>query len=96
VFLVDFAGLPAPAPAVHVVGDRVLRAPAAVGVVVEVGAGVALAVDVAGQDAVRARRWRRVEMKNRTGNRTGRDLSTAKPSPGLGSGQHTPRLTSGT
>jgi hypothetical protein len=52
--LVELARLPATAPAVHVLRDRVLRAPGAVGVVEEVLAGVALAVDVSRLDAVEA------------------------------------------
>ncbi len=51
-FLVDLAGLPAPAPAVHIVGNRMRRAPGAVGVVEEIVARGAVFVDVTGIDAV--------------------------------------------
>ena len=54
-FLVGLAGLPAPAPAIHVVGNRMVLAPGTIGVIEEIGARIAVAIDVARLDAVRRR-----------------------------------------
>ena len=52
-FLVDLAGFPALAPAIHVIRDRMVRAPGAVREFEEIRAGGGAAVDVARIDAVR-------------------------------------------
>ena len=51
---VGLAGLPAPAPAIHVVGNRMVLPPGTIGVIEEIGAGIAVAIDVARLDAVGA------------------------------------------
>ena len=51
-FLVDLTRLPAPAPAVHVVRNRMVLAPAAVGVLEKVGAGRNMGVDITRDNAV--------------------------------------------
>ena len=52
VFLVDLARFPAPAPAIHVIRDRMVLAPGAVGVREEIGARLGALVDVGRVDAV--------------------------------------------